>query len=173
MKLVFASSNRNKIAEIKSMLPPGIELLSLEDIGCTEEIPETADTIHENAILKADYVKSHFGYDCFSDDSGLEVDALNGEPGAFSARYAGEAKDADANMDKLLARLREKEDRSAQFRTVIAMNVKGSQYLFEGIVRGTIIREKLGNQGFGYDPVFVPEGKELTFAQIQWRKKHL
>ncbi|MBD3581532.1 non-canonical purine NTP diphosphatase [Flavobacterium selenitireducens] len=171
MKLVFASSNKNKIAEIKAMLPSGIEVVGLEEIGCFEEIPETADTIAGNAKLKADYVTRHFGYDCFSDDSGLEVDALDGAPGVYSARYAGAAKDSDANMDKLLAELHGNENRGAQFKTVIALNLNGEQHLFEGIARGTIAEAKQGNQGFGYDPVFVPEGKTLTFAQIPMQEK--
>ncbi|NUY79294.1 non-canonical purine NTP diphosphatase [Flavobacterium sp. MAH-1] len=171
MKLVFASANPNKIAEIKAMLPPEIELLGLDDIGCTEDIPETADTIEGNAILKADYVTKNYGYDCFSDDSGLEVVALDGAPGVYSARYAGEAKDANANMDKLLDALQGEENRGAQFKTVIALNLNGKQYLFDGIVRGQIIEEKLGDQGFGYDPIFIPEGKNLTFAQIPMREK--
>lgn len=170
-KLVFASANKNKIAEIKAMLPSDIEVFGLDEIGCFEEIPETADTIEGNAKLKADYVTKHFGYDCFSDDSGLEIDALDGAPGVYSARYAGEAKDSDANMDKLLAALKGNENRGAQFKTVIALNFNGEQYIFEGIVRGTIISEKRGEQGFGYDPIFVPEGKSLTFAQIPMHEK--
>ncbi len=173
MKLIFASANKNKIAEIKSMLPENFEILGLDDIGCTEEIPETADTIEGNAILKADYVTKNYGYDCFSDDSGLEVDALNGAPGVYSARYAGESKDADANMDKLLLELGENGNGGAQFKTVICLNLNGQQFLFEGIVRGSIIREKRGDQGFGYDPIFVPDGKDLTFAQIPMHEKAL
>ncbi|RZJ70382.1 non-canonical purine NTP diphosphatase [Flavobacterium sp.] len=171
MRIVFASANKNKIAEIKSMLPENFEILGLEDIGCTEEIPETADTIEGNAILKANYVTQKYGYDCFSDDSGLEVDALAGAPGVYSARYAGEAKDPNANMDKLLSELDAKTNRGAQFKTVICLNLNGGQHLFEGIVRGEIISEKRGDQGFGYDPIFVPVGKDLTFAQISMQEK--
>ncbi|WP_394772686.1 non-canonical purine NTP diphosphatase [Flavobacterium sp.] len=166
MKLVFASNNLNKIKEIQSILKGSIQLLSLEDIGCHEEIPETADTIEGNAILKANYVTQKYGYDCFADDTGLEVTALNGEPGVYSARYAGEQRNADDNMDKLLKALLDKENRSAQFKTVIALNIKGEQHLFTGIAKGTIVLEKTGNHGFGYDPVFKPENYDETFAEL-------
>jgi len=166
MNLVFASNNKNKIAEIQSMLPENIKILSLEDINCLEEIPETADTIEGNAILKADYVTQKYGYDCFADDTGLEVNALNGEPGVYSARYAGEQKNADDNMNKLLDALKNEEDRSAKFKTVITLNLKGKQYLFTGIAKGTIISEKIGENGFGYDPIFQPENYSETFAQL-------
>ncbi|HEY1193985.1 non-canonical purine NTP diphosphatase [Flavobacterium sp.] len=166
MKLVFASNNKNKIAEIQSMLPESIEILSLEDINCLEDIPETADTIEGNAILKADYVTQKYGYDCFADDTGLEVQALNGEPGVYSARYAGEQKNADDNMNKLLNALENNENRSAQFKTVITLNLEGKQYLFTGIVKGNITSEKLGTNGFGYDPIFQPENYDETFAQL-------
>lgn len=170
MKLVFASANKNKIAEIKAMLPAHIELLGLEDIGCFEDIPETADTIEGNAVLKADYVTKNYGFDCFADDTGLEVDALNGAPGVISARYAGEEKNADANMDKLLAQLAP-EGRGAQFKTVVALNLNGQRHLFEGIVRGEIANEKSGEEGFGYDPVFRPYGHAVTFAQMPMEEK--
>lgn len=173
MKLVFASNNKNKLQEIRHQLPPEIELLSLEDIGCLEDIPETAETIEGNAILKADYVTKNYGYDCFADDTGLEVDALNGAPGVYSARYAGEQKNADDNMDKLLSELKDEENRNARFKTVIALNINGAQHLFTGIVDGTITSEKAGTQGFGYDPVFKPEGSGLTFAQISLNEKAL
>ena len=166
MKLVFASNNLNKIKEIQSILNGSIELLSLEDIGCHEEIPETADTIEGNAILKANYVTEKYGYDCFADDTGLEVTTLNGEPGVYSARYAGEQKNADDNMNKLLDSLSHKEDRSAQFKTVIALNLNIQQRLFTGIAKGKIILEKKGNHGFGYDPVFQPENYTETFAEL-------
>src|SRR5690242_1905449 len=136
MKLVFASDNKNKIAEIRAMLPESIELLGLKDIGCLEEIPETADTIEGNAILKADYVTKNYGYDCFADDTGLEVDALDGAPGVYSARYGGEQKNADHNMAKLLSALENKTDRKANFKTVIALNFNGEQYLFTGLAHG-------------------------------------
>ncbi|RKS98694.1 non-canonical purine NTP diphosphatase [Flavobacterium sp. 123] len=166
MQLVFASNNKNKITEIQSILPETIKILSLEDIGCYEEIPETADTIEGNAILKANYVSEKYGFDCFADDTGLEVDALNGAPGVYSARYAGEQRDADDNMNKLLAALKDSSNRKAQFKTVIALNLKGKQELFTGIVRGEITLEKFGNKGFGYDPIFQPEEYQETFAQL-------
>lgn len=171
MKLVFASNNKNKLEEIRHQLPSDIELLSLEDIGCDVDIPETADTIEGNAILKADYVTQNYGYDCFADDTGLEVTALDGAPGVYSARYAGEEKDANANMDKLLAELDGKPDRSANFKTVITLNLNGEQHLFTGIVNGTITVQKSGDKGFGYDPVFMPDGLERTFAQISLDEK--
>lgn len=166
MNLVFASNNKNKIKEIQSILPETIKILSLEEIGCHEEIPETADTIEGNAILKANYVTEKYGYDCFADDTGLEVTALNGEPGVYSARYAGEQRDANDNMNKLLEALSGKSDRSAQFKTVIALNLKGKQSLFTGIAKGTITLNKTGNQGFGYDPIFQPENYSETFAEL-------
>jgi len=166
MELVFASNNINKIKEIQSILNGSIQLLSLEDIGCYEDIPETAETIEGNAILKANYVTEKFGYDCFADDTGLEVHALNGEPGVYSARYAGEQRSADDNMNKLLDVLSTKEDRSAQFKTVIALNLKGEQHLFTGIVKGEITLNKTGDHGFGYDPVFKPENYTETFAEL-------
>lgn len=171
MKLVFASNNQNKIAEIKQMLPKSIELLSLEDIGCTEDIPETAETIEGNAILKANYVTEKYGYPCFADDTGLEVEVLNGEPGVYSARYAGEQKNANNNMDKLLHNLKDKSNRRAQFKTIITLNINNEQHLFEGIIKGEIISEKRGTKGFGYDPIFVPEGFSTTFAEMEMSEK--
>jgi XTP/dITP diphosphohydrolase len=172
MKIVFATNNANKILEIQSMLPESIEIISLESIGCHEEIPETADTIEENAILKANYVTEKYGYDCFADDTGLEVDALNGEPGVFSARYAGEQRSAEDNMTLLLSNLKDKTNRKAQFKTVITLNLKGKQYLFTGIARGEITLKRAGNQGFGYDPIFRPEGYQETFAQLPLETKN-
>ncbi|WP_369012746.1 non-canonical purine NTP diphosphatase [Flavobacterium anhuiense] len=172
MNLVFASNNKNKIAEIQSMLPESIKILSLEDINCLEDIPETADTIEGNAILKADYVTQKYGYDCFADDTGLEVDALNGEPGVYSARYAGEQKNADDNMNKLLEALKNKKNRSAQFKTVITLNLKGKQYLFTGIAKGEITFTKTGTNGFGYDPIFKPENFNETFAELPLATKN-
>lgn len=166
MKIVFASNNPNKIAELQSMMPDSITIMSLESIGCHEEIPETASTIEGNAILKANYVTQNYSYDCFADDTGLEVAALNGEPGVYSARYAGEQRNADDNMNKLLGALATKNDRSAQFKTVIALNLNGEQHLFTGIAKGEITTEKIGNEGFGYDPIFQPEGYQETFAQL-------
>ena len=172
MQLVFASNNKNKILEIQSMLPENIKILSLEDIGCIEDIPETADTIEGNAILKANYVTQKYGFDCFADDTGLEVDSLNGEPGVYSARYAGEQRNADDNMNQLLDSLLHKTNRKAQFKTVIALNLNGEQELFTGIVKGEITLEKTGNQGFGYDPIFQPEGFSETFAQLPLEMKN-
>lgn len=166
MKLVFASNNKNKIKEIQSILNGSIQILGLEEIGCHEEIPETADTIEGNAVLKANYVTEKYGYDCFADDTGLEVTALNGEPGVYSARYAGEHKDSNDNMNKLLEALKDESDRSAQFKTVIALNLNGSQHLFTGIAKGNITLDKTGNHGFGYDPVFQPENYAETFAEL-------
>jgi XTP/dITP diphosphohydrolase len=172
MKIVFATNNENKIKEIQSMLPQNIEIISLESIGCHEEIPETADTIEGNAILKANYVTEKYGYDCFADDTGLEVDSLNGEPGVYSARYAGKQRSSEDNMDKLLLNLESKTNRGAQFKTVITLNLKGEQYLFTGIARGEITLEKNGNQGFGYDPIFRPENYQETFAQLSLETKN-
>lgn len=171
MKLVFASSNPNKIAEIKALLPEGFELLGLSDIGCHEDIPETADTIEGNAVMKADYVMQRYGYDCFADDTGLEVTTLGGAPGVYSARYAGEQRNAGDNMDKLLDALGGATDRSARFKTVIALNLNGGRHLFTGTVEGRIIDEKRGTNGFGYDPVFVVEGDDRTFAELSMDEK--
>lgn len=172
MKIVFATNNANKIFEIQSMLPKNIEIVSLESIGCHEDIPETSDTIEGNAIMKANYVTEKYGYDCFADDTGLEVDALNGAPGVYSARYAGEQKSAEDNMDKLLANLENAANRDAQFKTVITLNLNGKQYLFTGIARGVITAEKAGGKGFGYDPIFRPEGYQETFAQLSLETKN-
>jgi len=172
MKLVFASNNKNKIKEIQHLLPNTIELLSLEAIGCQEEIPETADTIEGNAILKANYVTQKYGYDCFADDTGLEVEALNGAPGVYSARYAGMQRNAGDNMNLLLENLKNQDNRTAQFKTVIALNINGKQQLFTGIAKGEITLEKSGNQGFGYDPVFQPEGYQETFADLDLEIKN-
>jgi XTP/dITP diphosphohydrolase len=172
MKIVFASNNKNKILEIQSMLPESIQIVSLESIGCLEEIPETSETIEGNAILKANYVTQNYRLDCFADDTGLEVEALNGEPGVYSARYAGEQRNADDNMNKLLNELADKTNRTAQFKTVIALNVNGKQYLFEGIASGEIIKEKIGLGGFGYDPIFKPTNYDETFAQLSLEVKN-
>ncbi len=171
MKLVFASNNKNKIQEIQALVPNTFQIVSLEDIGCFEDIPETADTIEGNAILKANYVTEKYGYDCFADDTGLEVDALNGAPGVYSARYAGEQKDANDNMDKLLSELKDKSNRKANFKTVIALNLNGKQNLFTGIINGKIINEKIGTNGFGYDPIFVADGFDKTFAELSMEEK--
>lgn len=171
MKLIFASSNKNKIEEIKALLPNGIELLSLSEIDCNDEIPETANTIEGNAVLKANYISQKFGYNCFADDSGLEVDALQGEPGVFSARYAGEPKNDENNIQKLLKKLSNSTNRKANFKTVICLNINGKQHLFTGIIEGTIINEKKGTNGFGYDPIFVAKGQHQTFAELTLKEK--
>lgn len=163
-KIVFATNNAHKLEEVAAILGNSYEVLSLREIGCYDDIPETADTFAGNALQKAQYVKEHYGYDCFADDSGLEVDALDGAPGVYSARYSGEGP--EANMDKLLHNLTGKSERGAQFRTVIALLINGESRYFEGIVRGTIISERRGKGGFGYDPIFVPEGYDLTFAEL-------
>jgi len=165
-KLVFATNNNNKLREVKAILKDKIELLSLKDINCNVDIPETADTIPGNAKLKAKYVNVHYDMNCFADDTGLEVEALDGAPGVYSARYAGEDKSSEANMQKLLHELDGKENRKAQFKTVVALILDGKVYLFEGIIKGEIIKEKRGNKGFGYDPIFVPEGYDQTFAEM-------
>lgn len=171
MKLIFATNNKNKILEIQQMLPATIEIISLESIGCFEEIPETADTIEENAIMKANYITQKYGYNCFADDTGLVVEALNGEPGVFSARYAGEQRSSEDNMNKVLEALANKTNRNAHFKTVIALNLNGKQHLFTGIACGEITLEKSGNQGFGYDPIFKPEGYKQTFAELSLEEK--
>ena len=172
MQLVFATNNLNKLKEIKSLIPESIQLLSLKDIGCFEDVPETQLTIKGNAIQKAEYIKTHYGYDCFADDTGLEVIALNGEPGVYSARYAGEQRDADNNMNKLLTNLKSKADRSAQFKTVIALHINDKIETFTGICKGEITHEKYGNKGFGYDPIFKAEGFNKTFAEISLEEKN-
>lgn len=165
-KIVFATNNQHKLDEIRKITQGTLSILSLSDIGCNEEIDETGITLNENALIKATYVKERYGFDCFADDTGLEVDALEGAPGVYSARYAGEACRPEDNMEKLLAEMKETENRRAQFRTVIALRCNGENHLFEGVIRGSIIREKKGNEGFGYDPIFMPEGYDKTFAEL-------
>ena len=165
-KIVVATNNAHKLKEIAAILGQEIELLSLKDIQCFADIPETADTLEGNARQKAMYIYENYGMDCFADDTGLEVEALGGAPGVFSARYAGDGHDSEANMQKLLKELAGKENRKAQFRTVICLIRNGKEHLFEGIVKGEIIQEKRGGAGFGYDPIFVPEGYDLTFAEL-------
>ena len=165
-KLVVATNNAHKLEEIAAILGDEMELLSLKDINCHADIPETADTLEGNARQKAMYIYENYGMDCFADDTGLEVDALNGAPGVYSARYAGDGHDSEANMQKLLHELEGKKNRKAQFRTAICLIQEGKEYLFEGIVKGEIIQEKRGGAGFGYDPIFVPEGYEQTFAEL-------
>ena len=166
LNLVFATNNKHKLTEVREILGDSFQILSLEDIGCFDDIPETADTLEGNALIKARYVKQKFGLDCFADDTGLEIKALNNAPGVYSARYAGEAKDANANIRKVLQELQDQTDRSACFRTVIALITGEEEYLFEGIVEGTIINEARGETGFGYDPIFVPQGFTETFAEL-------
>ena len=176
MKIVFATNNEHKLSEIRQILGNDFEILSLADIGCHDDIPETADTLEGNALQKAQYIFDHYHLSCFADDTGLEVDALGGAPGIYSARYAGEGHDSEANMRKLLHELGENNNRKARFRTVIALIQKEevtsdaipvqNTTFFEGIVEGQIIREKRGNEGFGYDPIFQPDGYDETFAQL-------
>ncbi|MBC7493492.1 MAG: non-canonical purine NTP diphosphatase [Flavobacterium sp.] len=171
MQLVFASNNPNKIQEIQLLLPTNIKILSLHDIGCFEEIAETANTIAGNAILKANYVTQKYGLNCFADDSGLEVDYLNGKPGVHSARYAGNQRNDNDNVNKLLLALNNQQNRKANFKTIICLNLNGIQTLFTGLINGTITTQKEGNQGFGYDPIFTPEGYQITFAEMNKLQK--
>jgi len=166
MTLVFATHNPNKLKEIQALIPDTIQLKSLTDIGCTEEIIENAPTIKGNALLKAQYINKKYNLDCFADDTGLQVEILNGEPGVYSARYAGEQKNAEDNMDKLLHALTDKQNRKARFKTVIALIIEDQEYTFEGICNGSITQEKMGESGFGYDPIFKPETYKETFAQM-------
>ena len=165
-KIVFATHNNHKLEEIKDILGAEYEVLSLTDINCFEDISETGDTLEENALLKARYVKEKYGYDCFADDTGLEIFALNNAPGVYSARYAGESKDSLANMRKVLKELETIQDRRAQFRTLISLILGSNVYQFEGKVEGEIIEVGRGNTGFGYDPIFVPNGYNETFAEL-------
>ena len=166
MKLVFATNNQHKLDEIRKITNGLTEIVSLAEINCHDDIPETADTLEGNALQKARYIKKHFGLDCFADDTGLEVEVLHNAPGVFSARYAGPGHDSEANMNKLLQELQDKDNRKARFRTVIALILNGKEYLFEGIINGTITREKRGGSGFGYDPLFVPDNYSQTFAEM-------
>ncbi len=165
-EIVFATGNPHKVGEVAALVPAGIRLLGLADIGCRDELPETQPTIEGNALQKARYVFEHFGINCFAEDTGLEVDALGGEPGVYSARYAGPQKDAEANMQLLLEKLAAAGDRSARFRTVIALILDGEAHLFEGVAEGSIAWHPAGEGGFGYDPIFVPDGETRTFAQL-------
>ena len=172
MELVFATNNAHKLEEVRQILGYRFTVHSLKEIGCTEDIPETGDTFQDNALQKARYVKEHYGYDCFADDTGLEVKALGGAPGVHSARYAGD-HDSEANMTKLLQELEKKPDRSAQFRTVVALILNGQEVLFEGIVTGRIATERhYGESGFGYDPLFIPDGFTETFSQMSPENKN-
>ncbi|WP_024771108.1 non-canonical purine NTP diphosphatase [Aquimarina macrocephali] len=172
MKIVFATNNLNKIKEVQALMPSAIQIVGLNDIGCIEDIPETSSTIEGNAIQKVNYIKEHYGFDCFADDTGLEVESLHGAPGVYSARYAGEAKDSNANMDKLLKELKGKENRKAQFKTVIALVLNGKLETFTGVCSGLITEDKRGKGGFGYDPVFLPDGYPETFAELSLSEKN-
>lgn len=172
MKLVFATNNQHKLEELQAMLGDEIKLLSLKDIGCTEEIPEEQATLEGNASQKSAYVFDKYGYSCFADDTGLEIEALNREPGVYSARYAGEEKSAEANMNKVLEKLAKINNRKARFRTVISLIINGEENQFEGIVEGEIIQQKRGDSGFGYDPIFKPSGFDTTFAEMNLKDKN-
>jgi XTP/dITP diphosphohydrolase len=172
MNLVFATNNQHKFIEIRKILNADITLLSLNDIHCVDELPETQHTLEGNAQQKASYVYDNFGYNCFADDTGLEIEALNGRPGVYSARYAGQSKDPAENMDKVIRELRNISNRRARFRTVIAVIINEKNHLFEGIVNGQILSEKRGTQGFGYDPIFLPDGYEVSFAQMNLDEKN-
>ena len=172
MKLVFATNNKHKLQEVRDIVGDRVEVLSLADIDCHDDIPETADTLQGNALIKARHIYEKYGFDCFADDTGLEVEALDGAPGVYSARSAGEECDSEANMRKLLENLTGKTNRNAQFRTVIALIINGEEMLFNGIVKGSIATEKKGDSGFGYDPVFVPEGYSESFAQMSSEMKN-
>ncbi len=172
-ELVFATNNKNKLFEIREILKEHpFQILSLEDIGCNEDIPEPFETLQENAMAKAQYVKEKFGLDCFADDTGLEIEALNGRPGVFSARYAGEPSDSQKNMAKVLNEMMEIKNRKARFRTVIALILNDNQYYFEGNVNGRISERIEGEKGFGYDPIFYPENNSITFAQMSVEEKN-
>ena len=167
MKIVFATNNKHKLEEIKDILGKDFEIVSLAEIGCHEDIPETGLTLEENARQKSTYIVEHYNHDCFADDTGLEVDALNGEPGVHSARYAeGTDHDSEANIRKLLSKMSNVKDRTARFRTVISLIINGVEHQFEGRVEGRIATEKHGKEGFGYDPIFIPEGYDKSFAEL-------
>lgn len=172
MKICFATNNAKKIEEVKAALGNDFQIVSLQDIGCFNELPETGDTLDHNAFEKARFVKTHFGVDCFADDTGLEVDALDGAPGVFSGRFAGEPRSDERNIDLLLEKMQGKMDRKARFRTVIALLLEGSEFAFEGKAEGEIIFERIGVGGFGYDPVFKPMGFDQTFAELSLTEKN-
>ncbi len=172
MQLIFATHNKNKLKEVRSMMPSSVDLLSLDDINFSDEIEETAPSIEGNALLKAKAIFEKTGKNCFADDSGLLVEALNGAPGVYSARYAGEQKNDQDNIQKLLHELKDSHNKNAHFKTVMALIINGKEYLFEGIVNGKIINEQLGSNGFGYDPIFVPDGYDQTFAQLDSEVKN-
>ena len=171
MKLVFATNNQNKLSEIRSILSPEIEILSLKEINCKEELPETNPTLQQNAIQKARFIFENYGFDCFADDTGLEIDELGGDPGVYSARYSGEHSNAKKNIDKVLTKLKGNDLRTASFRTVIALIIRGNEDVFEGVCSGNISKLEYGANGFGYDPVFIPTGFEKTFAEMSMKEK--
>ena len=172
MNLVFATQNKNKAKEIQQLLPASFSVRTLDEIGCCEEVPETSSTLEGNALQKALYVSENYDVNCFADDTGLEIESLNGEPGVYSARYAGMEKNADKNMDLVLEKLQGKENRKARFRTVISLVIDGKEYKFEGEVYGVITTEKSGKEGFGYDPIFKPEGFDKTFSEMSMEEKN-
>jgi XTP/dITP diphosphohydrolase len=172
MKLVFATNNLHKLKEVQEMLPSSIEILSLKDIHCFDEIDETETTLEGNARLKADYITHKFGHNCFADDTGLEVASLDGRPGVYSARFAGEPANAENNMQKLMSELAHETNRKAQFKTAVCLNLEGKQYFFEGICKGEILKEKQGEKGFGYDPIFKPDGFKNSFAEMSSDEKN-
>ena len=172
MEIVFATQNSNKILEIRNILGKGYKIIPLSDIGCLDELEENHDTLEANALQKARFIYQNYHKNCFADDSGLEIAALKNRPGVNSARYAGDDKDMDANMDKVLGEMIEISDRKARFRTVIALVLDGREYFFEGMIKGTIIPQKRGNNGFGYDPIFIPEGYTKTFAEMTLEEKN-
>ena len=171
MKLVFATNNPNKLSELQALVSDGIEILSLKDINCNEELPETNPTLEENALQKAQYVYRNYGFNCFADDTGLEIEALGGAPGVYSARYAGEDCKSEDNMKKVLKKLENEQNRIAKFRTVIALIINGEENIFEGECLGKITKFKSGVEGFGYDPIFISEGYDITFAEMSKTEK--
>ena len=173
MKLVFATNNVNKLSEIRALVSDDIQILSLKDINCTEELPETNPTLQQNALQKARYVFDNYGFNCFADDTGLEIDALDGEPGVYSARYAGEDCNSEANIKKVLKNLHGIKDRCATFRTIIALVIGGEETFFEGECKGNITKRKIGLSGFGYDPIFIPNGYKKTFSEMTKQQKGL
>ena len=170
--LVFATNNAHKLNEVRNILESLFFVKGLKDIGCTEDIPETGITLEQNASIKSSYVLEKYGIDCFADDTGLEIEALDGRPGVYSARYGGESHNAEKNMERVLMELKSLSNRSAQFRTVISLRLNGKEHLFEGIVKGQIIEDKRGTDGFGYDPIFIPDGYTKTFAEMSQNEKN-
>lgn len=173
MKLVFATNNLNKLKEVQKMLPNTIKLLSLRDINCFDEIDETEMSLEGNAKLKANYITQKYGYNCFADDTGLEVESLDGKPGVYSARFAGEPSNSENNMQKLLTELKNKSNRNAQFRTIISLHINKATFIFEGICKGEILENKQGEKGFGYDPIFKPENYTVSFAEMSSEEKNI